>query len=166
MIVLDHSFHVRGVGEVVLGFVRKGIVRRYDKLNLLPAGKEVIVRSIQVQDEDCEEASAGTRVGLAVKGATLEELGRGSVLTSSSVLKGVAKLNLSFSKSPFYAEGVREGEFHATVGMQTNPVTISDPREGSIGIESSKPIVHEPQDTVLLLDLNGKKTRVIGKGTA
>jgi selenocysteine-specific translation elongation factor len=166
VIVVDHSFTVKGVGEVVLGFVKKGIVKKYDKLNLLPANKEVIVRSIQVQDEDCETADAGTRVGLAIKGATLEELGRGAVLTASSLLKAPSRLSLSFSRSPFYADEVRDGAFHATVGMQTNPVTISNPREGFIGIESSKPIVHEPQDTVLLLDLNAKKTRIIGKGTA
>jgi selenocysteine-specific translation elongation factor len=47
-VVVDHSFSVRGVGEVILGFVKKGIVRKYDKLTLLPANKEVMVRSIQI----------------------------------------------------------------------------------------------------------------------
>jgi len=166
VIVIDHSFNVKGVGEVVLGLVRKGVVKKYDKLNLLPAGKEVIVRSIQVHDEDLETADAGTRVGLALKGATLEELERGSVLTTSSQITAREKLNLSFSKSPFYVDQVREGLFHATLGMQTNPVTVSNPRDDTIVIESSKPIVHEPQETALLLDLNAKKTRVVGKGTA
>jgi selenocysteine-specific translation elongation factor len=164
-IVVDHSFSVRGVGEVVLGFVKKGVVRKYDKLNLLPSGKQVIVRSIQVQDEDVETAEAGTRVGLAIKGATLEELGRGSVLTNSIEVRALEKMDLTFRRSSFYAGEVREGVFHATAGMQTNPVTLWNPREDSVVIESSKPIVHEPQDTILLLDLNAQKTRVIGKGT-
>ena len=164
-VVVDHSFSVKGVGEVALGFVKKGVIKKYEELNLLPAGKQVIVRSIQVQDEDVETAEAGTRVGLAIKGATLEELGRGSVLTSSNEVRALEKMDLMFQRSSFYAGEVREGVFHATAGMQTNPVTFCNPREDSLVIESSKPIVHEPRDTVLLLDLNAQKTRVIGKGT-
>ncbi len=165
VVVVDHSFSVKGVGEVVLGFVKQGTVRKYDKLNLLPAGKEVIVRSIQIQDEDWETADAGTRVGLAIKGATVEELGRGSVLTTSTEIKADSKLKVSFHKSNFYAEEVKEGSFHATIGMQTTPVTISEISNDFIVIDSPNPIVHAPQEPLLLLDLNAKKTRIIGKGT-
>ena len=101
-------------------------MRKYDKLNLLPTKKEVIVRSIQIQDEDWETAETGTRVGLAIKGATLDELGRGSVLTASSDINAESKLKVSFQKSGFYAEEVREGAFHATIGMQTLPIAISE----------------------------------------
>src|SRR5208283_4732505 len=92
VVVVDHSFSVKGVGEVVLGFVRRGIVRKYDKLTLLPENKEVIVRSIQMQDEDYEEAEAGARVGLALKGATVEEMKRGSILCAP----GSAKADRTF----------------------------------------------------------------------
>jgi selenocysteine-specific translation elongation factor len=164
-IVVDHSFSVKGVGEVILGFVKKGIVKKYDKLNFQPANKEVLVRSIQVQDEDCETADAGTRVGLAIKGATVDELARGSVLTTSNTIRADSKLRISFRKSPFYADEVKEGAFHATLGMQTTHITIVEKNEESLLIESPKLIVHEPQDAALLLDLNAKKTRVMGKGT-
>ena len=164
VIVVDHSFSVKGVGEVVLGFVKQGTVRKYDKLNLLPADKEVIVRSIQIQDEDWETAEAGTRVGLAIKGATIDELGRGSVLTTSNEVKGDTRLKVAFQKSNFYAEEVREGGFHATIGMQTAPITISGISDDSLVIDSANPIVHAPQEVLLLMDLNAKKTRIIGKG--
>ena len=164
VIVVDHSFSVRGVGEVVLGFVTKGSVRRYDRLTLLPSNKEVIVRSIQVQDEDCEVAEAGTRVGLAIKGASLDELARGSVLTKSSQVRALSRIKLAFDPNPFYTEGARDGPFHVTVGMQTNPVTVSHADGGSVSVESVKPIVYEPGDVALLLDLNAKKTRIVGRG--
>jgi selenocysteine-specific translation elongation factor len=165
VVIVDHSFSVKGVGEVVLGFVKQGTVRKYDKLNLLPANKEAIVRSIQIQDEDWESAEAGTRVGLAIKGATIDELGRGSVLTTSSNIKANSKLKVGFQKSTFYAEEVREGSFHATIGMQTTPITISEISDDSLVIDSPNPIVHATQETLVLLDLNAKKTRIIGKGT-
>jgi selenocysteine-specific translation elongation factor len=165
VVVVDHSFSVKGVGEVVLGFVKRGTVKKYDKLNLLPSGKEVIVRSIQIQDEDWETAEAGTRVGLAIKGATMEELGRGSVLTASSDIRADSKLKVGFQKSAFYAEGVREGSFHATIGMQATPLPNSEITDNSFVIDSTNPIVHAPHEALLLLDLNAKKTRIIGKGT-
>jgi len=165
LIVVDHSFSVKGIGEVALAFVKTGVVRKYDKLNLLPAGKEVIVRSIQVQDEDIEMAEAGTRVGLAIKGASIDELERGTILTKSDQVRVASECRLSFRKSPFYADLLKEGAFHATVGMQTDPVTLSNLQADSIVLNSAKPIAYSPQDTFLLLDLNAKKTRVMGRGT-
>jgi selenocysteine-specific translation elongation factor len=162
-IVVDHSFSVKGVGEVILGFVRRGAVRKYDKLTLLPANKEVLVRSIQMQDEDYDQAEAGSRVGLAIKGATIEEMKRGSLLcTTESTLTGTS-LKLSLKKSPFYSDEFSEGVYHATLAMQTVPIKVTDIMATSIGVEFEKPIVYAPDDPVLLLNLNAKKMRVIGK---
>jgi len=163
-IVVDHSFSAKGVGEVVLGFVKAGVVRKYDELHLLPAGKSVVVRSIQVQDEDMETAEAGTRVGLAIKGASVDEMQRGSILTSSDRVEVISSARLSLSKVPYYADDIRSGPFHATVGMQTVPIMISNPQAGSIEIESTKPIAIEPRAPALFLDLNAKKTRIMGIG--
>jgi selenocysteine-specific translation elongation factor len=168
LVMVDHSFSVKGVGEVILGFVKKGIVRKYDELTLLPANKRVTVRSIQMQDEDFDEAEAGSRVGLAIKGATVEEMKRGSVIcaSASDSVKTSTRVELSFKKSPFYSDDVREGAFHATVGMQTVPITITEKSETSLVIESEKPIIYAPEDIFLLLDLNAKKMRIMGKAFA
>ena len=166
LVVVDHSFSVKGVGEVILGFMKKGIVRKYDELTLLPANKRVMVRSIQMQDEDFDEAEAGSRVGLAVKGATVEEMKRGSVLCASDSAKTSTRVELSFKKSPFYSDDVREGAFHATVGMQTVPITITEKSETSLVIETEKPMVYASEDIFLLLDLNAKKMRIMGKAFA
>ncbi len=166
LVQVDHSFSVKGVGEVILGFVKKGVVRKYDKLSLQPADKEVMVRSIQIQDEDHEQAEAGSRVGLAIKGATVEDMKRGSILSASNDVRTDRNLTLSFRKSPFYSDDIRPGAFHITVGMQTIPITVSEATDTSILIESEKPMAHSPSDTFLLLDLNAKKSRVVGSGHA
>jgi selenocysteine-specific elongation factor len=132
----------------------------------LPSRKEVLVRSIQIQDEDFDEAEAGTRVGLAVKGAGIEELRRGAVLCSDDNVRLDNRLTLSYESSRFYSEGVREGAFHMTVGMQTVPITIFEKYDGRISVESDRPVAHTPDDVFLLLDLNGKSTRVMGKARA
>jgi len=164
-IVADHSFSVKGVGEVILGFVKRGIVRKYDKLVLLPANKEVIVRSIQLQDEDHDEAEAGARVGLAIKGASVEEMKRGSLLCAPDSAITSVDLNLTFDKSQFYSGDVKEGVFHATVGMQTVPITITEANSTSIRFTTEKPIAYAPADTFLILDLNAKKTRFMGRAS-
>jgi len=163
-VVVDHSFSVKGVGEVILGFVKKGVVRKYDELTLLPANKGVIVRSIQMQDEDYDQAEAGSRVGLAVKGATVDEMARGCILCVPGSAATGTSFKLSFKKSPFYSDDLSQGTFHATVGMQTVPISIAEIGASTIVIEFEKPVVCSPGDNFLLLNLNAKKTRVIGTG--
>ena len=166
VIRVDHSSAVKGVGEVILGFVRKGVVRKYDKLTLLPANKEVLVRSIQMQDEDFDEAPAGARVGLAIKGASVEELKRGSIICAPDGPRAGTAVKLSFQKNPFYSNAISQGPYHATAGMQTNPIIIAENEDTRLTINSEKPIVYDAEDTFLFLDLNAKKIRVMGKGRA
>jgi selenocysteine-specific translation elongation factor len=154
------------IQEIILGSVRSGIVKRHDKLLLLPDNKEVVVRSIQVQDKDVNEAAAGSRVGLAIKGATAEEMNRGSVICAPGSAKTATTITLSFAPNRYYAAGIREGTFHLTVGMQTIPANITGINNGTITIESKKPIVYTSEGTFLLLDLNARKLHVMGKGYA
>jgi selenocysteine-specific translation elongation factor len=165
-VVIDHSFSVKGVGEVVLGFVRQGTVKKFQKLLLLPGGKEVIVRSIQMHDKDYDEAPAGSRVGLCMKGAAVDEMRRGAVLAEPGACKVSQKVALSFAKNKFYRDGPKEGSFHVTAGMQTVPVKVSGVSEGGLTIEAQKPLVYSAGDTFLLMDLNAPKVHLIGHGKA
>jgi selenocysteine-specific translation elongation factor len=166
MVIVDHSFSVKGVGEVVLGFVKKGILRKHDSLSLLPANKEVVVRSIQIQDKDVEAAEAGSRVGLAIKGASAEEMKRGSLLCPATSVTLTSTISLSFTHNRFYPEDIKEGLFHVTVGMQTIPVNVTNIHNSSLTLISEKPLVYSQDDTFLLMNLNAKKLHIIGHGKA
>ena len=72
IIIIDHSFRVKGVGEIILGVVKQGIVKKHDSLVLMPQNKKVIIRSIQMQDKDVDAAEIGSRVGCALKGVKTE----------------------------------------------------------------------------------------------
>jgi selenocysteine-specific translation elongation factor len=165
-VTVDHSFSVKGVGEVVLGFVKKGILRKHDSLLLLPANKEIVVRSIQIQDKEVEAAEAGSRVGLAIKGATAEEMKQGSLLCSATSATLTSTISLSVTYNRFYTEHIKEGLFHVTVGMQTVPVNVTDVHNGSLTLESEKPLAYAFDDTFLLMNLNAKKLHIIGHGKA
>jgi selenocysteine-specific translation elongation factor len=119
-----------------------------------------------MQDDDYDEAETGARVGLAIKGANVDEMKRGSLLCASDAVKTSTELNLSFRKSPFYSDDVREGAFHVTVGMQTVPITITEARSTSIQFSSEKPIAYTTEDIFLILDLNAKKTRIMGRASS
>jgi selenocysteine-specific translation elongation factor len=164
LLTVDHSFSVKGVGEVFLGFVKQGIVKKHDVLQLLPVNKEVVVRSIQIQDKDVDEAEAGSRVGIAIKGATAEEMKRGSLLCPKQNAYLESTISLSFTQNRFYTDGVKEGLFHVTVGMQTVPVTLKNITNNSLVIEAEKPIVYTADDTFLLMNLNAKKLHLMGHG--
>jgi selenocysteine-specific translation elongation factor len=163
IVVTDHSFSVKGVGEIILGMVKQGTINKHDTMILLPVNKEVIIRSIQMQDKDFNNATAGCRVGLAIKGATVEEMKRGSMF---SVLDGAItdkKFTLNFIKNRFYPE-VKKGVFHATIGMQSIPITITDITGNTITIETEKPVCYTKNDKFILLDLNAKKLHHMGNG--
>jgi len=164
VVVIDQAFSVKGVGEILLGFVKKGILKKHEKLSLMPTNKEVIVRSIQMQDKNFDEAEAGSRVGLAIKGAAAEEMKRGFFICAPEDCEVSAKLILSFEKNKFYQGELQDGVFHVTTGMQTVPVKIVDMKENTIVLELEKQIVYTKDETFLLLDLNAKKLHVIGRG--
>lgn len=163
-VAVDHSFSVKGVGEVVLGFVKTGTVRKHQKLKILPGGKEILIRSIQMHDKDYDEAATGSRVGLCIKGAAAEEMKRGTVLCEPGLFSESLKVDLNFKANEFYDGGPREGSFHSTVGMQTFPVTLSSVSDRKITIEADRPFVYKKDDTFMLLDLNAEKVRIIGSG--
>lgn len=163
IVVTDHSFSVKGIGEVILGFVKQGTITVHDTMTLLPANKEVMIRSIQMQDRDFDSATAGCRVGLAVKGATVEELKRGAIFSASHAAKTDTRFTLRFTKNRFYQD-VKKGIFHGTIGMQSIPITITEIYDHTISIETEKPVGYTKNDTFIFLDLNAKKLHHIGNG--
>jgi selenocysteine-specific elongation factor len=79
---VDRAFSVAGFGPVVTGSLVSGTVSRDQKLDLLPVGKPVRVRRLEVHGREVPEARAGERVSANLAGVELEELHRGVVLGS------------------------------------------------------------------------------------
>jgi selenocysteine-specific translation elongation factor len=163
IVITDHSFSVKGIGEVILGFVKQGTISTHDTMVLLPANKEVLIRSIQMQDRDFDSATAGCRVGLAIKGATVEELKRGAIFSAPHAAKTDTRFTLHFTKNRYYPD-VKKGIFHGTIGMQSVPITITEIYDHTISIETEKPVGYTKNDTFIFLDLNAKKLHHIGNG--
>jgi selenocysteine-specific translation elongation factor len=108
-VVIDHFFKVKSVGTVALGFVLGGTVKKHQKLHCSFTDAEIQVRSIQVQDVDMEEASTGSRVGLALKNIDTEEMERGMFLTEEPQ-KSVGEIRAEFQPYPSLKTKWNSGE--------------------------------------------------------
>jgi len=81
-LAIDRVFSVKGRGAVVTGTLRGDAgVSRGDTLRLLPGGREVRVREVQVHGETVERATVG-RTALNLAGVDAVDLHRGMVLTA------------------------------------------------------------------------------------
>jgi selenocysteine-specific translation elongation factor len=167
---VDHHFPVKGVGTVVLGGVAEGKVKVHDQLRVFPTNKVAHVRSIQKHDDDVTEASAGDRVGLALKGVDPEDLDRGYVLSNnpslvvSGILNGRAEL-VRYWPSPLKEQMVVSlGHWMQFVPAKVAYVNNSgDWRRPEVTFRSEKELIYPPGSTVLIHYLEGGKLRVVGR---
>ena len=90
---LDRAFVIKGHGIVVTGTAMGAEVRVGDKLRVLPSGKEVRVRSIQVHSDSVESAGLCQRVALNLTGAEKLELARGDVLADERLDSATARFD-------------------------------------------------------------------------
>ena len=100
-LLIDHCFDVKGVGTVILGKVTGGTIKQYDNLKLYPAGIDVLIKSIQMHDDPVTTSVCPARVGIAVKGAKPDEVGRGDVISTENFVDVKNEIELDFKKNPF-----------------------------------------------------------------
>ncbi len=77
---IDRAFTIHGAGTVVTGTLWSGALATGDTLTLLPAQRDVRVRSLQVHDQPAERAHAGQRVAVNIAGIALRDVARGDAL--------------------------------------------------------------------------------------
>ncbi|HLN45517.1 MAG TPA: EF-Tu/IF-2/RF-3 family GTPase [Candidatus Sulfotelmatobacter sp.] len=166
---VDHSFNVKGVGVVILGVVADGEISKHDNLRVFPGTKTAQIRSIQKHDDEFDCASQGDRVGLAVKNVELEDLERGTVLTSDPSIKSTRMLNAQASLVKYWQAPMKnEMVVHLGHWMQFIPArieAISDNggwRKPSLTLNLDKNLVYRPGDRAVISHLEGGKLRVAG----
>ena len=162
-IVIDHCFDVKGVGTVVLGKILQGTVKQYDKLKHLPTGSEVMIKSIQMHDDDMKEAVCPARVGLSLKGIKPDEIQRGDILTIDDSLEVKTELLITFNQSPYYKEKISDNQMCLlNIGLQIKAAKISSISPFKLTLE--KPIICKKNDICLLIRPESTNVRIIGSG--
>ncbi|WP_077617983.1 selenocysteine-specific translation elongation factor [Bacillus sinesaloumensis] len=92
---IDQAFTVQGHGTIVRGTIFEGRVSKESQLTILPLGKRVKVRQIQVHNQDTEKAQAGQRTALNITGVAKEEIKRGDVLVDSKNFQVTRTIDIS-----------------------------------------------------------------------
>ena len=161
--VIDHCFDVKGVGTVILGKVTNGKVKQYDNLKLYPAGIDVLIKSIQMHDDPVEESICPARVGLAVKGAKPNEVGRGDVISEEGVVDVKSEIELDFQKNPFYKSEIAENQgCLVNIGLQIKAAKFLSISPLKLTFE--KPIVCKKDQIVVILKPESATIRILGSG--
>jgi selenocysteine-specific translation elongation factor len=178
MIPVDHAFDVKGVGTVILGVVKQGAVKVYDQLKIVPSGKDILVKSIQMHDDPVHESKSPSRVGLAIKGVSAEEISRGDIICSPDYLSSsqvnivsaeatTSKIStVNFAKNSYYKGDLAENQtYMISVGLQIKPVKLKLSNGAVIEIKpEGKPVAFFPGQTYVLLKPDSQGTRIIGRG--
>ena len=162
-LLIDHCFDVKGVGTVILGKVTGGTIKQYDNLKLYPAGIDVLIKSIQMHDDPVTESVCPARVGIAVKGAKPDEVGRGDVISAEDVVDVKTEIELDFKKNPFYKNDIAENQgCLVSIGLQIKAAKFLSISPLKLIFE--KPIVCKKNDIAVILKPESTTIRILGSG--
>ena len=89
---IDRAFAVAGAGAVATGTLQGGALSVGERLRLLPAGREAVVRRLQVHGRDVAHAQPGQRVGVALRGVSHHDLRRGDALAGADAAAAAGAL--------------------------------------------------------------------------
>ncbi|HVP23950.1 MAG TPA: hypothetical protein VMS77_08580 [Conexivisphaerales archaeon] len=165
-VAVDRAFNVKGVGLIVLGFVIGGTVKTHDAMKILPQGREAEVRSIQIMDVDVDSAPEGSRVGLCLKGASVEDFQKG-VGVASDGIRTSHQLTLEFRGSPYFRQGIRKPvDLHIQTISGLNLGHVAPQPDGKMTVTFQKQVPVWAGQRAVLVDLNIRPgaSRVIGGG--
>lgn len=151
---IDHHFNVKGVGAVVLGVVKQGLLKKGETLYAYPDKVITPVRSIQIHDVDVSEAGPGQRVGLALRNTPPEALDRGMILAPADAPlithAAGAQVKFAIKRSPFSKQPLAAGAvLQVGAGMQYVPLRLTAPapgpgQEGFVEGTLEKSLVYAP----------------------
>ncbi|KKL11761.1 hypothetical protein LCGC14_2542540 [marine sediment metagenome] len=79
-IPIQDSYSIKGTGVVPVGRVETGILKKGDKIIIVPTGFEGEIRSIEMHHEEIAQAIPGDNIGFSIRGIKLEDAGRGDCL--------------------------------------------------------------------------------------
>jgi selenocysteine-specific elongation factor len=104
---IDRAFQLKGLGTVVTGTLVQGVVREGSELELVPGGRRLRVRSVQVHGSRRAEACRGERTALQIAGAEVSELRRGLQLIAPGAYRPTTSAIATFHLSPTAAKPIR-----------------------------------------------------------
>jgi selenocysteine-specific elongation factor len=135
---VDRVFSMRGFGTVVTGTLTSGTLRLDDDLVLLPGGRRVKVRGLQVHGQARGEASTGRRVAVNLGGVDRDEVSRGETLTREGAYEVTRRFDARIEllpDAPRLEHGARIRFHHGTTEL-LGRVALGPERYARIRLEA------------------------------
>jgi selenocysteine-specific elongation factor len=117
---VDRVFSMRGFGTVVTGTLTAGTLHVDDDLVLLPGGRRVKVRGLQVHGRTRGAAAAGRRVAVNLGGVDRDEAARGETLTTPAAYEVTRRFDARIElleDAPPLKHGARVRFHHGTTEL-------------------------------------------------
>ena len=179
VVSIDQHFNVKGIGLVAIGYVQCGTLKVHDELHILPSNGTGNTKSLQVMDDDVQQAQSGDRVGIAIRGAKEDSLSNGSIIvkpaindkkTNTQIPLSVVEHKSSEIKlniSPFQKRILNPGDvIHISVDLQFTVGRIKSVNNEKIVVEWDSPvsISRENPGSAIIAQLDSKP-RIMGSAS-
>jgi selenocysteine-specific elongation factor len=131
---IDRAFTMKGFGTVVTGTLVSGRIVPDDELEVLPQGRKVKVRGIQVHGRAATEASAGQRTAINLGGVDVSDVSRGETLAAPGTLTVTRRIDAAIDLLPS-AKPLKHGarvRVHNGTAEVLGRVSIAGASEGEI----------------------------------
>ena len=173
---VDQHFNVKGIGLVAIGYVQSGKINVHDEILLLPANGLGSAKSLQVMDDDVEVATAGDRVGLALRNTKEEHVTGSTIIVHPPIedkrdnrsiqmaLEQHLRSSVQLTISPFQKRILAPGDIiHASVDLQfvVGRVAETDAVQLTVDWEHPLFIRKESPPPVIIAQLDSKP-RIMG----
>ena len=104
---IDRAFTMKGFGAVVTGTLVAGEIGAGDELELLPPGRRVRVRGVQVHGASVSRAQSGQRTAVNLAGVDASEIERGMVLAPIGRFQPTQIIDVQLSVLPTAPRAIR-----------------------------------------------------------
>ena len=149
---VDRVFSLPGAGTIATGTLWSGSISAGDRLDVLPAGFEARVRSVQVHGTQVERADAGQRVAVALTVERRRGLARGDALVTPGAYPVSYRLDVDL-------DGDVEGRVTLCHGTSAVPARIVKRDDERTQLRLEQPVVAARGDRFVL-----RREQTIGGG--
>ncbi len=122
IIPIDHHFSIKGRGAVITGTILKGRLKLNQDIDVIPVNTSGRVKTIQIFHQNVDEAKAGDRVGVNIKGLDIKKVYRGCYATNNKKAFDLCDLiDIQVKQNKLFKPKTQFGtQVHVTIGMFTS----------------------------------------------
>ncbi|MFX1455818.1 MAG: GTP-binding protein [Promethearchaeota archaeon] len=121
IIPIDHYFPIKGIGVILTGTLLSGQIKLNQKLEILPLKFSGRIKNIQIFHQNVENAKAGDRIGINMKGIDIKSIFRGCYATNNPQAFDYCDLiEINVNNHQLFKHKTGFGtQVHVTIGMLT-----------------------------------------------